>query len=165
MIPEAPFLFSVAALSASLAGLAGLVVGLRRGSDLGALDVFRLRQIVEFSFANVILAIGIVPLSLALGSTERAVQCGAIASLAYVATTALLLERRIRRFGIHWTVGWRLGVLALNSALLVLSLAAVASGGIAMYEGLLVALLARPMFAFLLVIASFGEHSEPPADP
>lgn len=53
MIPEAPFFFSIAALSGSLAGLAGLVAGLRRGSDMPGHDLFRLREIVEFSFANV----------------------------------------------------------------------------------------------------------------
>lgn len=162
MIPEAPFLFSIAGLSASLAGLAGLVVGLRRGSDLGALDVFRLRQIVEFSFANVILALGTVPLALALDSIGRAIQIGAIAALAYVASTALFLERRMRREGIHWTPGWRIGVLVLTTVLLALSIAAIATGAIAMYEGLLVALLARPMLAFLLVIASFGGRPAPP---
>ena len=61
MIPEAPFFFSIAALSGSLAGLAGLVAGLRRGSDMPGHDLFRLREIVEFSFANVLLAISTIP--------------------------------------------------------------------------------------------------------
>jgi hypothetical protein len=44
VIPEAPFLFSIAMLSASLAGLAGLVAGLRRRSDVRPIDPFRLRE-------------------------------------------------------------------------------------------------------------------------
>jgi hypothetical protein len=41
---DTPFLFSVAALSVSLAGFAGLVATFRRGSDPRAIDIFRLRQ-------------------------------------------------------------------------------------------------------------------------
>ena len=55
MIPEAPFLFSIAGLSPSLAGLPGLVAVLRRGADLRPMDAFWLREIVEFAFANIAL--------------------------------------------------------------------------------------------------------------
>ena len=55
MIPEAPFLFSIAGLSPSLAGLPGLVAVLRRGADLRPMDAFWLREIVEFAFANIVL--------------------------------------------------------------------------------------------------------------
>ena len=55
VIPEAPFLFSIAGMSASLAGLPGLVAALRRGDDLLPMDAFWLREIVEFAFANIVL--------------------------------------------------------------------------------------------------------------
>jgi hypothetical protein len=73
MIPEGPFLSAVGAVNLSLAGLAGLVATLRRDSsgEFSALDRFRLREIVEFSFANALFALALVPMSGTLGSTER----------------------------------------------------------------------------------------------
>ena len=79
MIPEAPFLFSIAAVSASLAGLAGLVAGLRRGADFRPMDLFRLREIVEFAFANVLLALSTIPAALILGDTSSALRVVALA--------------------------------------------------------------------------------------
>lgn len=49
VITELPFLLSIAALSLSLAGLAGLVAGLRRSDGPRPIDRFRLREIVEFA--------------------------------------------------------------------------------------------------------------------
>jgi hypothetical protein len=157
VIPEAPFLFSIAALSASLAGLAGLVVGLRRGSDLRAIDMFRLREIVEFAFANIILSIAIVPLTVVTGSIETVVRFAALAALVYAVATSAFLAATTRRLGIAWTWGWGSGAIAINVGILVASLATMATGSIGMYEALLVVLLIRPMFAFVLVIASLGE--------
>jgi hypothetical protein len=161
VIPEAPFLFSIAGLSASLAGLAGLVVGLRRGSDMSTLDAYRLRQIVEFSFANIIFAIGIIPLAVNLGDPDVAVRIGAAAALLYSVANGILLIRRSRLARIHWTPGWTTGVLLIDGVLVLLAIAAAAVGRIALYEALLVMLLIRPMFAFLLVMAGLGSRPEP----
>jgi hypothetical protein len=160
MIPEATFLFSIAGLSASLAGLAGLVVGLRRGSDLRPIDHFRLRQIVEFAFANVVLAVGIIPLGTLTGSTETAVTLAALVALSYAIGSGLFLIRRSRLEGLSWTVGWVAGVLVLNLSMIACGVLALLTGSIGWYEAMLVFLLVRPMFAFLLVIESIhrAEH-------
>lgn len=155
MIPEAPYLFSIAALSASLAGLAGLVAGLRRGADVRPIDLFRLRQIVEFSFANVLLALGTVPLTLTLGDPADAVRVASGAGLVYAVVTAVILVRRMQHWSIAWTPIWRASVALLNVGILAAGLAALYTGDFAAYEALLLALLARPMLAFLLVLASF----------
>ncbi len=97
MIPEAPFLFSIAGLSASLGGLSGLVAGLRRGTDMRPVDLFRLREIVEFSFANVVLALSTIPLALILGSTVDAARIVAIAALVYILLHFVVLVRRNRQ--------------------------------------------------------------------
>jgi hypothetical protein len=157
VIPEAPFLFSIAGLSASLAGLAGLVAALRRAEGVKGRDLFRLREIVEFSFANVLLAVQVVPLALLVGSTNVAVRVAAVIAVAYLLVGTTVLVRRQRRFGIAPTVAWYAVAGAVNVAVLAAGLAAIAFGSIAAYEALLVGLLARPMLAFLLVLASFDQ--------
>jgi hypothetical protein len=155
VIPEAPFLFAIAGLSASLAGLAGLVAGLRRGADLRPMDAFRLREIVEFAFANILFAVGIVPLTLVLGDPASAVRIAAVLVLAYAIATTVVLVRRTRRESIDFTRGWSILASALNLSVLVAVVAVLWTGSIVAYEATLVVLLARPMAAFLLVLASF----------
>ena len=155
MIPEAPFLFSIAALSASLAGLAGLVAGLRRGADVRPIDLFRLREIVEFAFANVLLAIGVVPLTLALADGALAVRVAAAIGISYGVVTVIVLARRSRLSNLAWTRGWTAAAIVINLAAAVAGVYVLASGSISAYLAFLVALLARPMVAFLLVLASF----------
>jgi hypothetical protein len=156
MIPEAPFLFSIAGLSASLAGLAGLVAALRRGTELRAIDAFRLREIVEFAFANVLFCVAVVPLAQTLpGGTADVVRVAAGLSILYGVSSTVVLGLRNRRARIGWTVGWTAAAAGLLIASVLTALAAIATGSIATYEGLLVLMLARPMLAFLLVLASF----------
>jgi hypothetical protein len=154
MIPEGPFLFSVAALSASLAGLAGLVAGLRRGNEIRPIDLFRLRQIVEFAFANVLLSLAALPLAVQLG-TAAGVRLVALAALAYASINSIVLLRRIRVAGLDWSGLWRASVTALSVMLLAAGGLAVWSGSMVALQVLLLCLLARPMLAFLFVLASF----------
>lgn len=154
MIPEAPFLFSIAGLSASLAGLAGLVAGLRRGADVRPMDLFRLRQIVEFAFANMLLALALVPLAVALERTDNAVRIMGAIGLSYAIATAIILAERLRHWQILWTRGWRIAATILNLGLLVAGLASILTGAIPAYEFMLIIFLARPMVAFVLVLGS-----------
>jgi hypothetical protein len=155
MIPEAPVLFSIAGISASLAGLAGLVAGLRRGADVRPMDLFRLREIVEFAFANVLLALSTIPIALAVGSEGDAYRIVAVGALAYLLVHIVVLYGRSRRNALPTSRGWVVGAVAVNIAVLVLGIATLATGSLGAFEGLLLALLARPMLAFLLVLASF----------
>jgi hypothetical protein len=154
VIPEAPFVFSIAALSASLAGLAGLVAGLRRGVDVRPIDLFRLRQIVEFAFANVLLAVGTIPLTTQFG-VANGVRLAAVAALVYAAGSSLVLLRRMRTARLDWSGGWRSTATGLSAVLLVAAGWAIWSGSVVAWQSLLIVLLARPMLAFLLVLASF----------
>ena len=160
MTANSPFLLSVAALSASLAGLAGLVAALRRGEGLSANDQFRLHEIVEFCFANIILAIGIIPLTTISGSTETALRIGGGVALVYMLVNIVVLIRRARTMSIQLNWGWVTIVLALNVAAIVASSAAMLTGALGAYQALLLVLLIRPMAAFLFVLSSFEAGGE-----
>jgi lysylphosphatidylglycerol synthetase-like protein (DUF2156 family) len=155
VIPEAPFLFSIAGLSASLGGLSGLVAGLRRGTDMRAIDLYRLREIVEFSFANAVLALATIPLALMLGSTADGARLVAASAVVYMCFHFLLLFRRSRQLKV--ASGRASDVLVVLLFLATLGAAAwtVATGNIGVFEALLIMLLVRPMLAFLFVVASF----------
>ena len=88
MIPDAGFVFAVASLNASLAGLGGLLIGLRRGDGVRPLDTLRLRQVVEFAFANLLLAISIQPFVVLVGPQQGFRMCGALALVFIVAAAA-----------------------------------------------------------------------------
>ncbi|HEY8168024.1 MAG: hypothetical protein ACHQ02_00920 [Candidatus Limnocylindrales bacterium] len=155
MIAEAPFLFSIAALSASLAGLAGLVAALRRGTEMRGQDLYRLQQIVEFCFANILIALIVVPLAAYFGAIEPAVRIVAGLALVYDTLTIVLLRRRQRRVGLVRSRGWYVGATALNLLLIITAVTALLTGAVAPLEAMLIVLLARPMFAFVLVLQSF----------
>jgi len=153
VIPEAPFVFSIAALSVSLAGFAGLIAAFRRGSEWPAMDLFRVREIVEFGFVNAFLALLTLPLVATVHEVPRTVSivCG-IAAL-YLLLTTFLLMRRQRGLGLPTSVGWYLPAAAVSSATLVVALVGVVSGNIAWLLWTLLFLLARPMLAFVFVLA------------
>lgn len=154
MVPELPFLLSIAALSASLAGLAGLVAGLRRTDGLRPIDAFRLREIVEFAFANALLALSVVPLTALTGQVETAVRLVAAAAGAYLLANVAILLRRLRQTDIAMTTWVRVaGVLDL--AIIAATAWAIVTGQLAALQVLLILLLARPMVAFLFVLGSF----------
>ena len=95
MIPEAPFLFSVAALSVTLAGFAGLVAAFRRGGEWTAAKVFRLREIAEFGLGKALLALLLVPLATTLGDLSAALRiCGAVGVVLLVGGGLVLVRRR-----------------------------------------------------------------------
>lgn len=152
MIAEAGFLFAVAAVSMSLASLAGLVVAFRRSGSWAAYDLYRLRQIVEFGFANVLLALALIPLVPVLGSLESAVRTvGSVAMVVFVTHVVILVRRR------HETapsIRLPFAVVVVDVAVVMLTTAAIVLGTVPAWESALLALLARPMLAFLLVLAT-----------
>ena len=157
MIAESPFLFAVAAVSMSLASLAGLVVAFRRTGSWAGYDLYRLRQIVEFGFANALLALALIPLVPILGSVESAVRIIASIALAVFAVHVIVLLRRRRQtspaIGLPWAV------FLVDLLLVGLTAAAIVIATLPAWEVALLALLARPMVAFLLVLATLRPES------
>jgi hypothetical protein len=153
---DTPFLFAIAGISGSLAGLAGLVAGLRRGSDVRPMDLYRLREIVEFAFANAFLALSTIPLALIVGNVGDALRVAGVAALVYSIVHVAVLFRRSRQHALPTSRSWYLGAATLNLATYATVIATVATGSMGAYESLLLVFLARPMYAFLLVLASFG---------
>ena len=157
---DAPFVFSIAGISASLAALAGLVAGLRRGQGLSGLDLFRLREIVEFAFVNVLLALAIIPLATMAG-LELTIWVAGVVTFSYLILYGLFLDRRRRQTGIATYRSWLVLVLAVVIPALAFAAIAAATGTVWALEIMLLFLLARPMAAFLLVLSTFGA---PPQD-
>jgi len=145
----------------SLAGLAGLVATLRRDSsgEFSALDRFRLREIVEFSFANALFALALVPMSGTLGSTEAAVRILSGTVIAYQVIFVTVLVRRQAARGIPFSRGWAAFIGAVNLAIAVAAVAGLVWGSVGAYEWLLLLLLVRPMIAFVTVLTSFERPS------
>ncbi len=165
MIPDAPFILSLAGLNASLAGLGGLLIGLRRASGLDSLEALRLRQVVEFAFANLLLAIALQPLARLLGDPAEAVRASSAVTLAYVVVALVVLDRRVVRVGIAWGRAWAATALGLTVIGVVISAAAVVMPTAGAYELLLVVMLARPIAVFLLVLATLDETTRETTTP
>ena len=154
MIPEAPFLFSVAALSVTLAGFAGLVAAFRRGGEWTPTTVFRLREIAEFGLGNALLALLFVPLATTLGDLSAALRiCGAV-GVALVLGEGLVLIRRSNALRLPRERWWYALAAAIDVGALGAGLATAVAGTIGLFEWQLLFLLARPMLAFVLVLAS-----------
>jgi hypothetical protein len=157
VIPEAAFLFSAAGLNASLAGLGGLLVGLRRGAELRPVDSLRLHQVVEFAFANLLLAISVPPVVVLLGP-DAGFRVSAGLALVYIVAAMPLLQRRVTRVGIAWGRRWAASAIVLTAFGAVLAVATIARPSAGLYELLVVVMLARPMAAFLLVLGTIDSE-------
>ncbi len=153
MPPEAPFFFSIAALSASVAGFAGLVAAFRRGEGLRAMDLYRLQEIVEFAFANALTSLSVVAFATALGLPST-VRLAGIGIIAYLIGHSLGLLARLRRLGIARERPWVLTAVVIDLVAVALGLACLSTGATPFLQLLLIVMLARPMIAFLFVLSS-----------
>jgi hypothetical protein len=148
VIAEAPFFFSAAAIGMSLASLAGLVVAFRRGDAWVTHDLYRLRQIVEFGFSAALLALVVIPLAATVGGA--AARVAAVAAFVYLIGSFLVLTRRrhIAAVPISWAV------IVVDALAIAVATTAVIAGDLTAYQWTLLALLARPMVAFLLFLST-----------
>jgi hypothetical protein len=149
VIAEAPFFFSAAAIGMSLASLAGLVVAFRRGEAWVTHDLYRLRQIVEFGFSAALLALFVIPLAGSIGA-GAAGRIAAVAAFAYLIGSFLVLTRRRHVAAIPIAPA----VIIVDGIAIAIATTAIIAGDLTAYQWTLLALLARPMVAFLLFLST-----------
>lgn len=154
MIPEAPYVFSVAALSVTLAGFAGLVAAFRRGSELMSMDVYRLRQIAEFGLGNALIALSTIPLATTTGDVAVTFRILGAVGVLFILGGVALLQFRKRSLGVSSRRSWNVLIVVIDSAAVAAALATLVVGSVGLFEWQLLFLLARPMLAFTFVLAS-----------
>ena len=157
MIPPLPVLLSVAGLGVSLAGFAGLVAAFRRGGTWQRVDTYRLHQIPEMGLAASLLALLTIPLGETLRDDASTIRIAAALALAFSVVHIVTLIRRSMRMGIHLTPARWAAVSTIDLVLLAAGVIAVLYPTTAAYEWLLVVMLARPMLAFVFVLADSAE--------
>jgi hypothetical protein len=153
VIAETPYFFSIAALSVSLAGFAGLIAAFRRGTEWRPMDLFRVREIVEFGFANAILALLTVPLMETVHDVSRMASIGCALAAAYLFVTSILLLRRREHLDLPRTLAWYAPATLVTGSAFILAVAGAVTGEPALLLWTLLVMLGRPMLAFVLVLA------------
>src|SRR5712692_7494724 len=131
MISEAPFFFSVTAVSVTLVGFSGLVAAFRRGDQL--------RKGMCF-----ICALSPVARESRDGNRHQRNQS--------VGEKIALFAWRQHRMSIRVGVPQAVGAVAIDVALIALAVATIVLRLVGLYESLLLLLLARPMWDFVRVL-------------
>jgi len=152
MISEAPFFFSVAAVSVTLASFSGLVTAFRRGDRLRAVDVFHLRGIVEVGLGNALIALMTIPLATLAGDLQTATRIGSGVVIAYVVLQIPLFALRQRRMSIRIEAAQAIVAAAIDIAVIAVAIVTIVIRSIGAYESLMLLLLARPMWDFVRVL-------------
>ena len=117
------------------------------------MDLYRLREIVEFAFANALIALSVVAVATALGLPST-VRIAGVGIVAYMVGHSLGLWVRMRRFGLPRERSWLIVAVAIDVIAVLLALTCAATGVTPYLQILLIVLLARPMIAFLFVLGS-----------
>ena len=164
MTTDVGFLYSMAGVSMSIASIAGLVVAFRRTGSWAALDLYRLRQIVEWGFANALLALAAFPLASSLGGETPAMRTLGVIALAYLILNVFLLLRR--RAALRDIVPPREVapitpfVVVVDIAAIMLTTATAILATATAWELSLLALVARPMIAFVWVLGTLRAETD-----
>lgn len=99
------------------------------------------------------------PLADTTGNTTWAIRIAAAIGLAFTLGHSGVLLFRVRQNQIKQTTRTWIGVVLINLTIFATAAVCIATGGPVAYEWLLIALLARPMFAFTLVLAEVSANS------
>ncbi|HEY3072605.1 MAG TPA: hypothetical protein VGJ46_07280 [Candidatus Limnocylindrales bacterium] len=99
----------------------------------------------------------VIPAATVLGNGPAAAVIGG-ACVLYVLVVSLLLRRRQRSVGVELYTQWVTVVVITDVVVIVAGIGAIVGHSVASLQVSLIALLARPMLAFLLVISAFGSN-------
>lgn len=157
-MPQTALLLSIAGLSVTLSGFSGLVAAFRRGGEWEKIDAFRLRQIPEMALATALLVMATIALGDTLRRASAALQVAAVLAIAFTFGHAIALLVRARREGIRLTAANSALAISIDLAILGLGIVALILASSAAFEWLLVAMLTRPMLAFVLALTELPNH-------
>jgi len=148
----------MAGVSMSVASIAGLVVAFRRTGTWAAHDLYRLRQIVEWGFANAVLALSVFPFAGVTGSEAAALRVAGAVALAYLIVNVVLLLRR--RGAMRASVPVTPYVVLVDVSAIMLTTASAILGTMTAWELALIALVLRPMIAFVWVLSTLRSETD-----
>ena len=152
-MPPLPFLLAVAGLGVSLSGFSGLISAFKRGSSLGPMDAYRLRQIPEMALAAGFVAVILVPLSATFPDPSTAIRIAGGLGLAFTPFHAVLLIIRMRAMRRPITLATWVVAMVIDIAVLAAGVVTVVGGSAAAFEWLLALMIARPGLAFMLALS------------
>ena len=161
MIPEAPFFFTVAAASVTLAGFSGLVAAFRRGERLRTVEVFHLRGIAETGLSNALIALLTIPVATIAGDLRKATPVMSAVVIAYVLAEIALFALRGRRMSVRSSVPQAVGAIAIDVAIIGLAVVTIVVRATSAYESVLLLLLGRPMWDFVQVLRDMAGPDVP----
>ena len=154
-MPPTAFLYSVAGLSITLAGFAGLVVSFRHGSQWTAIDTYQARQMPEVGLATALIAIMTLPLVDLVGTASALRLLGILAvCLTVIHNVTLFLRRRAGHINRGAPVVFMDTFVA--GAALAAGVFTIALGTVVAFEWLLAFMLARAVVAFGAVVREVG---------
>ncbi len=157
-----PLFLTIAGLSLSVAGFAGLLTAFRREGSWTATDLWRLRGIVRLSFIAMFLALTPAALFLIEPTDAFALGAGSVPVASVYALEALGLLRERARSG---TARWLVGYLAMDVVLGVAMLANVVLASAGLLAIVLLIRLSHPVGLFTETIRSFEPGKTVAAPP
>jgi hypothetical protein len=163
-IPQAAVLLAVAGMSVQIAGFSGLLAAFRRGGRWKPIDLYRLRQIPELGLATALIAVVYFPAADILGNAGNAVRLASGFALVFTAWHIGVLLFRGRRLQVWWaSLTSRLVQILIDAGILLTAAVGVFTAAAGFFELVLVFMLARQIFAFVLVLADLvgGDESGP----
>lgn len=156
-MPQVQFLFSIAGLSVTLVGFSGLIAALRRDTPRSPLVAYRLRQIPEMALASALVALITLPLADLTDSATTAIRIASAIALVFTFVHMIILFRRVRtQLGHYRAVNWVIAI-GIDVTLLGVAVLAIIVARAAVYEWLLVFMLARPAVAFVMALTDVTE--------
>jgi hypothetical protein len=147
-----PLFLTIAGLSLSVAGFAGLITAFRREESWTAKDLWRLRGIVRLSFIAMFLALTPAAIFLVVPTDAFALGAGSLPVASVYALEALGVLRERTRSG---TARWIVGYLAMDVVLGVTMLANVVLANAGVLAIVLLIRLSHPVGLFTETIRSF----------
>jgi hypothetical protein len=155
-LPQTAFLLAIAGVGMSLAGFSGLVLAIRRGAPLKPIDAYRLRLLPEMALATTFLALTTIPLADAIGNPTVTMQVASGLALLFTFGHIFRLFAQTRAAGISQPARFQTAIVVIDLLVLLVAAAGLAVGSVAIYEWVLVLLLARPALAFVFVLSEVG---------